>query len=246
MVKTFEEYCATLESQETLEEGKIKNIAVATVLGAATMFTNYELDKFLKIDFNKSRTEQVQDLIAHADTVSVDEQEPEKNEPKMTIEVSKGVKDYYPSDEILEYIKQAEGWHEGWKNDGKGNPTTGWGFKITKKLKKRFPRGMSKKQADKYFAEEAIPERVELFKKAVPNINSYSQKQLDALFDLFYNIGYRKFTEESPNLQLALRELNPEEIIKQMDHDYDNPDLPGIKIRRDFERDLFLQDVVMS
>lgn len=33
--------------------------------------------------------------------------------------------DYTPSKELLDSLKSYEGWHEGWKDDGKGNLTTG-------------------------------------------------------------------------------------------------------------------------
>lgn len=46
---------------------------------------------------------------------------------------------YTPSKELLDSLKNYEGWHEGWKDDGKGNLTTGWGFKQTPELKKKIP-----------------------------------------------------------------------------------------------------------
>ena len=30
------------------------------------------------------------------------------------------------SKELIDSLKKYEGWHEGWKDDGKGNLTTGW------------------------------------------------------------------------------------------------------------------------
>lgn len=156
---------------------------------------------------------------------------------------------YYPSQSILDKIKEFEGWHggfdkngnpkPGWQNDGKGNPTTGWGFKIDNILKKEYPQGMTMQQADNYFINTAIPERVQQFRKSVPNINKYNQNQLDALFDLFYNIGITKFTAGSPNLQNALANMDYETAIAEMDHDYNNDDVPGARKRRDYERQLF-------
>ena len=57
------------------------------------------------------------------------------------------VNDYYPSDELIEFIKSYETFHDGWVDDGTGRLTTGWGFKMTPELKKRFPTGMHR---DKY------------------------------------------------------------------------------------------------
>lgn len=150
---------------------------------------------------------------------------------------------YVPSPEILEYIKQAEGWHEGWKNDGKNNPTTGWGFKQTKDLKTQYPNGMTRDQADKYFIEVAVPERVSRIQALTPNWESLNQNQRDALFDAFYNVGEWTYTKGSPKLQEALRTLNHEEVMRQMDWDYNNTSLRGAKKRRDYERELYRKPV---
>jgi len=216
MVKTFDEF--VLE-QETLEEGKLKNIVLATSLAANLLFG---------ANYLKNHPEE-KDKIEYTQ-----EQE---------IERINFAENYFPSDEIIDFIKNTEGWHQGWKKDGKGILTTGWGFRYTDELKKKYPKGMTKEQANKYFLEVALPERVRLFKESVPNINEYTQRQLDALFDLYYNIGHRTFKFESPNLQKALMSVDYASIVKNMDHDYNNKRLPGIKIRRDFERDLFMQDV---
>ena len=39
--------------------------------------------------------------------------------------------EYTPSEEAIKKLKEYEGWHKGWQDDGKGNLTTGWGFKMT-------------------------------------------------------------------------------------------------------------------
>lgn len=228
MIKKFDEFVFDLENQkqENIEEGKLKNIILATSIASNLMFGYKFLEKHPE-ENTSINTEQVDSLDKKTDFVDdVD-----------------NYRKYYPSDEILEYIKNTEGWHQGWVDDGKGNLTTGWGFKITKELKRKYPNGMTKEQANTYFKEVAIPERVKDFKESVPNINKYSQRQLDALFDLFYNVGVTKFTKGSPNLQLALKNKDVKKIIKNMDHGYNDAKLPGLKIRRDFERDLFMQDV---
>lgn len=220
MVKKFEEFVADMEANE-IEEGKLKNAALGAAVAAGVAFGAHHMNH------NK---------------VNIDP-EPEKTEQIETKKQETPGKDFYPSDDILEYIKKFEGFHKGWIDDGKGNKTTGWGFKITPELKRKYPDGMTKEQADKYFKDVAIPNRVKLFIDAVPNIEKYTQNQLDALFDLFYNIGYGKFTKGSPSLQLALNNYDIEKIIKEMDHDYNDKRVPGAKIRRDFERDLFMQNI---
>ena len=125
---------------------------------------------------------------------------------------------YYPTQATIDNIKENEGWHQGWQTRaGDPNPTTGWGFKQTPELKKRFPNGMTKQQADKYLIEEAIPQRIVLFEQATPRFNTYNQNQLDALFDLYYNVGHDGYTSKSPKLQQALQDRDIPGILDNMD-----------------------------
>lgn len=146
---------------------------------------------------------------------------------------------YFPSDEILNYIKSTEAFHDGWKKDGNGNPTTGWGFIQTDELKRRFPNGMTRQQADDYFINEAIPYRVQRLQELTPNWDKLNQNQRDALFDYLYNIGEGSYTTGSPGLQRALKALNHQEIVSQMDYGYKDTKNPGLKTRRDYERKLY-------
>ena len=61
--------------------------------------------------------------------------------------------------------------------------------------------------------------------------------------EILYNIDGNKIRNKRTKIQEALKEMDYEEVAKNIDHDYNNTKLPGIKIRRDFERDLFMQDV---
>lgn len=215
MIKKFDEFISDQENEE-LEEGKLKNLALATAAATGIFVGSHHISN---------------DKVEHT---------PEEEKIEMITMKDNPGKNFYPSDDILDYIKKAEGWHKGWENDGKGNLTTGWGFKITPELKSKYPNGMTKEQADKYFTDVAIPSRVKEFVGCVPSIEKYTQPQLDALFDLFYNVGYGKFTKGSPALQIALSNCDFETIVKEMDHDYNNKKVPGAKIRRDYERDLFM------
>ena len=151
--------------------------------------------------------------------------------------------EYEPSEACLKNIKQYEGWHEGWKKDPKGYLTTGWGFKQTRELLKLYPKGMSRQQADDYFINTAIPERVKQFRDCMKDIMFYNQNQMDALFDLLYNVGFVGFTKDSPKLQKALRERDIENILKEMNHGETDEDAPGLKVRRDKERALFMKPI---
>lgn len=151
---------------------------------------------------------------------------------------------YEPSAMILKKIKEFEGFHNGWEDDTNGYPTTGWGFKETKQLKRDYPKGMTKTEADEYFLNVAIPERVQQFRRCMKNKMFYNQNQLDALFDLFYNIGVGSFNNKSPKLQNALKTRDIESIITEMNHGEGDSNAPGLKIRRDWERQLFVTPIV--
>lgn len=148
--------------------------------------------------------------------------------------------EYTPSEEAIKKLKEYEGWHEGWQDDGKGNLTTGWGFKITPELKKQYPNGMSRQQADEYLVNVAIPERVDALLRSVPNADRYNQNQLDALFSYIYNIGEGAFTKKSPKLQEALLNRDIQGIVDNMDYGYNQKNLSGLRKRRNWERQLFL------
>lgn len=215
MIKSFDEF---VSERETIEEGKLKDIALAASVAANLLFG---------VQYFRNHPE---------------ERRPEQEKREQTASAPDYEKDYYPSDEILEFIKKSEGWHKKWEKDPKGIKTTGWGFRYTSDLAKKYPDGMTREQADRYFNDVAVPERVKLFRKSVPNINSYTQRQLDALFDLYYNVGHKTFKFGSPKLQKALAEVDYDSIVKNMDHDYNRKNMSGARVRRDFERELFMQD----
>ena len=131
-------------------------------------------------------------------------------------------KEYYPSDKLIDFIKSYETFHEGWIDDGSGNLTTGWGFKITPELKKRYPTGMHRDkhgntpEADAYLI-EYINNHLELFKRCTPNLDKLPQEYADALFDVFYNVG-AKIYQNSPNLQKALRNLDFAQIANNLQY----------------------------
>lgn len=84
---------------------------------------------------------------------------------------------YEPSTEMLKKIKKFEGFHNGWVEDTNGYPTTGWGFKETRQLKRDYPKGMTKTEADEYFLNVAIPERVQQFRRCMKDKMFYNQNR---------------------------------------------------------------------
>lgn len=130
------------------------------------------------------------------------------------------INEYYPSNELIEFIKSYETFHDGWVDDGTGKLTTGWGFKITPELKKRFPTGMHRDkngntpEADAYLI-EYINNNLDEFKKSTPNIDKLPQEYADALFDVFYNVGGKVY-KNSPNLQHALKNFDLPQIANNL------------------------------
>ena len=158
-----------------------------------------------------------------------------------------GGKNWTPSPSIKAKIKEFEGWHGGQDEDGNnkagwalcpGNHlTTGWGFKQTDVLKKKYPNGMTEEQANKYF-EEIVNKFAKELKRIMKDMMFYNNSQMDALFDLIYNIGLDGFENNSPKMMGALRSRNVNEVIIQMDHGLKDG-LAGLVIRRNYERGLF-------
>lgn len=143
---------------------------------------------------------------------------------------------YIPSEDILKFIKEKEGYKSEVYKDTKGIKTIGYGFTNPKYLEIS---PMSREVADSLFINEIIPAYVEDFKRNTPFLNSYTQNEKDALFSYMYNIGASKYSLGSPSLQSALTTQDRERIIKEMNFGYSDSSSPGLRIRRDEERNIF-------
>lgn len=143
---------------------------------------------------------------------------------------------YEPSKEIIDYIKSTEGFRDKWYQDGKGIWTVGYGF-TGSKVKKLFPNGMTREQADKYFA-DSLNVRKQILERDTPNWDSLNQNQRDALLSYHYNIGEGKY-RNSPNMQKGLEEKDWDTVSKNIDAGYNDKKNPGLRKRRDYERNLF-------
>ena len=156
------------------------------------------------------------------------------NRPIKELEYSK--QPYEPSKEIIDYIKSTEGFRDKWYQDGKGIWTVGYGF-TGSKVKKLFPNGMTREQADKYFA-DSLNVRKQILERDTPNWDSLNQNQRDALLSYHYNIGEGKY-RNSPNMQKGLQEKDWDTVSKNIDAGYNDKKNPGLRKRRDYERNLF-------
>ena len=153
-------------------------------------------------------------------------------------------KSYTPSKEIIDYIKKTEGFRDKWYKDGNGIDTIGYGF-TGSRIKKLYPNGITREQADKEFA-DSIVKRAAILAKDTPNWNKLSQKQRDALLSYHYNVGEGSYRNKHKKLQQALADSDWENVVLNMDAGYNDKKNPGLRTRRDYERELFRSGMVAS
>ncbi len=151
---------------------------------------------------------------------------------------------YTPSKEIIDYIKKTEGFRDKWYKDGNGIDTIGYGF-TGSRIKKLYPNGITREQADKEFA-DSIVKRAAILQRDTPNWNKLSQSQRDALLSYHYNVGESSYRNKHKKLQQALADSDWENVILNMDAGYNDKKNPGLRTRRDYERELFRSGMVAS
>ena len=145
--------------------------------------------------------------------------------------------EYSPSEDIINYIKGIEGFRSEWYKDGNGIDIIGYGF-TGKDAKAKFANGITKEQADKYFA-DTLAQKVKILQRDTPNWDKLNQNQRDALLSYHYNIGEGSYRNKSPKMQQALKDEDWETVVANMDYGYNDKKNPGLKKRRDYERNLF-------
>ena len=151
---------------------------------------------------------------------------------------------YTPSQEIIDYIKKTEGFRDKWYKDGNGIDTIGYGF-TGSRIKKLYPNGITREQADKEFA-DSLAKRALILAKDTPNWNKLSQSQRDALLSYHYNVGEGSYRNKHKKLQQALADSDWENVVLNMDAGYNDKKNPGLRTRRDYERELFRSGMVAS
>lgn len=144
--------------------------------------------------------------------------------------------EYIPSENIINYIKNTEGFRDKWYQDSKGIWTVGYGF-TGSKVRKMFPNGMTREQADKYLA-DSLNIRKQILQRDTPNWDSLNQNQRDALLSYHYNIGEGNY-RNSPKMQQALKDKSWDIVSENIDAGYNDKKNPGLRKRRDYERNLF-------
>lgn len=142
----------------------------------------------------------------------------------------------YNSDVVLKLIDDFEGFKDKVYKDGKGIDTIGHGLTD----KKYISKGTITKEESLSGVKSHIDKEVIPHLKNKPYWNKLNDNQKSALISYVFNIGSGNFNTKSPSLQKALNEGNWEEAAKQIDFGYNDKKNPGLKKRRDKERQLFL------
>ena len=150
---------------------------------------------------------------------------------------------YTPSKEIIDYIKKTEGFRDKWYKDGNGIDTIGYGF-TGDNVKKLFADGITREQADKYFL-ETLNRRAKILEKDTPNWDKLTQSQKDSLLSYAYNIGPGNY-KRSKKLQEALLNEDWDNVANNISIGYNDKRNPGLRKRRDYERELFKRDIKSS
>lgn len=149
------------------------------------------------------------------------------------------MRDYVPSDELIDSILKHEGYLPKSSNKLDGIWTIGYGD-TDKALNdyyrahpnEIFPEAEARKRA----ANRIRTEFLGYAEKYTPNWDKLTGPQKDAIISYIYNVGPTSFRNKHPKLQKALREMNLEAIAENMSAGYYDKSKPGLRKRRDFER----------
>lgn len=146
---------------------------------------------------------------------------------------------YTPSPEIVTFIKNMEGFKNSVSKDANGNSYIGYGFQNPEHIAMGT---MTQEDADKIFQDVYLPQMVDDLRRNTPNFEKLNQAQRDALLSYMYNTGANYYVTKHPSLQQALSEKRFDDVPIQMDWGYNDKNNPGIKRRRDAERQIFSGD----
>lgn len=156
-----------------------------------------------------------------------------------TEETRKQMREYVPSDELIDSILKHEGYLAKPSNKLDGIWTIGYGDtdkELTDYYRAHpneiFPEAEARKRA----ANRIRTEFLGYAEKYTPNWDKLTGPQKDAIISYIYNVGPGSFKNKHPKLQKALREMNLEEIAANMSAGYYDRNKPGLRKRRDFER----------
>jgi lysozyme len=133
----------------------------------------------------------------------------------------------------LSFLAKEEGFKPKVYLDGSKVPTIGHGLTAKEYVSKGTISEMDSLAAmKKHIDKEVMP-------SLKPYFDKLNDNQKTALVSYVYNVGSGNFAKSS-GLKKALKDSNWSEAAKQMDIGYNDKRNPGLKTRRDKERQLFL------
>ena len=146
-----------------------------------------------------------------------------------------GTEDSYS--DVIELLKQFEGFRDYVYSDGNGFPTIGYGFTDPELIKRGK---ITRKEADARLKKEIIARDRDL-QKNIPHWNDLPDSAKNALRSYNYNFPISKGS--SPKLLRYLQNRDYSNAALQLDAGYNDKNNPGLRTRRDKERRMFLKDL---
>lgn len=142
------------------------------------------------------------------------------------------------SRDLLQYLKEKEGFRSTVYQDSGGVPTIGYGFTAKDLINK----GTITEQEASQILQQEIDQRREKLKQQITNWDNLTQNQRDALVSYGYNVGVENWKINQPKLLAALNSGNYNEAVKYIDavRDREGNVLQGLVKRRQEERDWFV------
>lgn len=138
---------------------------------------------------------------------------------------------------LLQYLKQKEGFRESVYVDSGGIKTIGYGFTSPDLIAKQY---MSEKEASDLLQQE-IQERSEKLRRHIKTWDQLNQNQKDALVSYGFNVGVENWSVNQPRLLAALNAGRFKDAAQYMDavRDRKGNVLPGLVKRRKEEQEWF-------
>lgn len=148
---------------------------------------------------------------------------------------------YYPSDNVIDYIRNIEKFSPTIYRNREDNPTIGYGFTDPDIIKDYSNKSMSIEDADEILRYKEIPFYIDELRKRTPNFDKLNQNQKDALFSLIYNIGGTNYSNSKKLLEY-LSKGDYVNAAEEINHGVTSKvHGKGLSKRRKYEQDLFLK-----
>lgn len=143
---------------------------------------------------------------------------------------------FVPSDELIKFITQFEGFKPDVYTDSKGVKTIGHGLTNTDLLDK-YKNGITEEQSYNEISKYLTQQELELEK--IPNWRRLNKNQKNAIRSYAYNIGAYNLLRNSPKFISAAKKLDHKGMMKNLDYGMNDPNTRGLIARRKAEQNWF-------